>query len=65
MTYLSSANNSTKAPTTKNAEQVAQNINNIVRRIREESARIRETVKVIRRSGTVLGLQLKRLKKQQ
>jgi hypothetical protein len=49
MNNLSSADNSTKAQEattiiTMNPEQVAQNIKDIARRIREESARMRDTV---------------------
>ena len=40
-------------PTTMNPEQVAQNIKNIARKIREESARMRDTVRVIHESGAV------------
>jgi hypothetical protein len=44
MTSNSSSNDTTKASTTMSAEQVAQNIKDIARRIREQSARMRERV---------------------
>ena len=36
-----------------NAEQTAQTIKDIARRIREESAKMRETVRIIRQSGAI------------
>jgi hypothetical protein len=51
MTIVSSAKKpSTKIPTTTmSAEQAANTMKDIATRIREESARMRETVKVIQR----------------
>jgi hypothetical protein len=53
MSNLSSADNSAKAQEitttiTVNPEQVAQNIKDVARSIRKESARMRDTVRVIR-----------------
>ena len=61
MTSVSSTGDSamasqTSGTTVMSAEQLAQSIKDVARRIREESAKMRDTVKVINQSGAIIEL---------